>query len=163
MSDELRLRDECYMQLALEQAELAAQVGEVPVGAVLVQGDEVIASAFNRPIAEHDPTAHAEIQVLRQAGQSQQNYRLCDTTLYVTLEPCVMCVGAILHARIGRLVYAAAEPKMGAVDSAFSLLRDERHFHRMQVASGVLEAPSRELIQSFFRQRRDAKKAEKSS
>ncbi|MGM0562851.1 MAG: tRNA adenosine(34) deaminase TadA [Pseudomonadota bacterium] len=146
------------MAMALEQAQLAAGQDEVPVGAVLVHGDEVIARAFNRPIGACDPTAHAEITALREGGRALGNYRLVDCTLYVTLEPCAMCVGAILHARLSRLVYAASEPKTGAVTSAFQLLGDERQFHRLAVASGVCEAESRELIQSFFRRRREEKR-----
>lgn len=153
--------DEHYMALALGQAELAAARDEVPVGAVLVHGDEVIARAFNRPIGACDPTAHAEITVLREGGRALGNYRLVDCTLYVTLEPCAMCVGAILHARIARLVYAASEPKTGAVTSAFQLLGDERHFHRLEVVSGVYEAESRDLIQSFFKRRREEKRVAK--
>ena len=145
------------MALALEQGACADKLDEVPVGAVLVHEGEVIAQAFNQPIALNDPCAHAEIQVLRKAGEVLGNYRLIDTILYVTIEPCVMCVGAILHARVGHVVYGASEPKMGAVHSAFQLLQDQRHFHATQVTKGVLEAECKQQIQGFFKRRRTEK------
>ncbi len=146
------------MRRALAQAAYADSLNEVPVGAVLVRDGEVIAEGYNQPIACHDPSAHAEIQVLRAAGKALGNYRLPDTTLYVTVEPCLMCVGAILHARVGRVVYGAREPKMGAVDSAFALLQDARHYHAVRVTGGVLEAECRAQIQQFFQRRRDEKR-----
>lgn len=145
---------EKFMRRALALAAEGSELGEVPVGAVVVCDGEIIAEAFNQPIGLHDPTAHAEIQVLRQAGEKLGNYRLCDTSLYVTIEPCTMCVGAILHARVGCLVYGAPEPKMGAVESAFDLLGDKRHFHQLEVVPGVLAEECREQIQQFFKRRR---------
>lgn len=147
-------RDEHFMRLALAQARHADSLNEVPVGAVLVKDDEVIAQACNQPIALHDPTAHAEVSVMRKAGELLGNYRLVDCTLYVTIEPCVMCVGAMVHARVGRLVFGAPEPKMGAVNSAFDLLQSEKHYHRIAVTQGVLEAECRDLVQTFFKRRR---------
>ena len=148
------------MQLALAQAELAAQVDEVPVGAVLVdvQG-QVLAQAHNKSIQNHDPSAHAEILALREAGQVLQNNRLVDTTLYVTLEPCLMCVGAILHARVKRLVFAASDPKTGAVHSVHQLATHPAHNHQLIVEQGLLQQVSTTLLQDFFRQKRKAKKA----
>lgn len=149
---------EYYMRRALELAANADKLNEVPVGAVLVHQNKIIAEAFNQPIVSHDPSAHAEIQVLREAGKQLQNYRLTDSQLYVTIEPCTMCVGAILHARVGHLIYGAAEPKMGAVHSAFQLLQDDRQFHRLDVTAGVLEEECRQQIQGFFKRRRIEKK-----
>lgn len=146
--------DEHWMQLALEQARFAEEHDEVPVGAVLVRGDQLVASAFNHPIELHDPSAHAEILALRRAGEVLQNYRLVDTTLYVTLEPCPMCVGALIHARIRRLVYGAPDPKTGAAGSVFELLQSDRHNHRIEVTGGVLEDDCRDLLQQFFRNKR---------
>ncbi len=148
-------RDVEWMRMALDRAAAAAGGGEVPVGAVLLDaGGRVLAAAHNAPIQEHDPSAHAEIRVLRQAARRVENYRLPGSTLYVTLEPCVMCVGAILHARVGRLVYGAADPKAGAVESLFRLLEDTRFNHRVMVRGGVLAAPSATLLREFFRARR---------
>ena len=143
-----------FMRRALVQAANADRLNEVPVGAVLVYGGKIIAEAFNQPIALSDPCAHAEIQALRKAGEILGNYRLIDTTLYVTIEPCLMCVGAILHARVGHVVYGAAETKMGAVHSTFQLLQDERQFHLTRVTKGVLELECKEQIQEFFKRRR---------
>lgn len=148
------IEDEFYMRRALELAREAERAGEVPVGAVLVKGDQIVAEAFNQPIARHDPTAHAEILALRQAGISVRNYRLVDTTLYVTLEPCVMCVGAMIHARVGRIVYGAGDPKTGALGGAFNLLTSAPHNHMPAAAGGVLASECAALLQSFFRQRR---------
>jgi tRNA(adenine34) deaminase len=154
--------DIAYMALALEQARLAARAGEVPVGAVLVdRHGEVLAASHNQPISAVDPTAHAEIRVLREAARNIDNYRLIDTTLYVTLEPCVMCVGAMIHARIGRLVYGAAEYKTGAIQSAARLLDDVRFNHVIEVQSGILEQPCREILSEFFARRRQAIKQSK--
>jgi len=142
------------MQRALQLAEGAAAAGEVPVGAVLVRGDEVLGEAGNRPIASHDPTAHAEILALRAAAARRANYRLRDTTLYVTLEPCTMCCGALVHARIGRLVFAAREPKAGAVVSTAALLDQPGLNHRVAWSEGPLSEASARLLSDFFAARR---------
>lgn len=142
------------MQRALELAAQAAAVGEVPVGALLVSEGCLIAEAHNRPIAAHDPTAHAEINVLRLAGRELQNYRLPGTTLYVSLEPCSMCMGAMIHARIERLVFAAADPRTGAAGSVFSLAQDERLNHQIEVEGGLMAVESSQLLKAFFRARR---------
>ena len=143
-----------FMQRALELADAAETNGEVPVGAVLVRGDEIIAEGANRPIASNDPTAHAEIEALRAGGQVIGSYRLTDTTLYVTLEPCAMCAGAMVHARIKRLIYGAPDPKAGAVQSVMEVLNHPRLNHRTDVQSGVLAGRCAELLQDFFRNRR---------
>ncbi len=143
-----------YMKLALQQAEKAAENGEVPVGAVVVLSDEQIFAAHNAPISLHDPSAHAEMQVIRAACQTTGNYRLTDATLYVTLEPCSMCAGAIVHARIRRVVYGAADPKTGAVESLYQLLSDSRLNHAPQITSGVEAEACSELLKSFFKARR---------
>jgi tRNA(adenine34) deaminase len=151
--------DQFWMRQALQQAQLAADCDEVPVGAVLVsQSGELIASGHNRPIASHDPTAHAEIMVLRAAAQRLQNYRLPDTTLYVTLEPCTMCVGALVQARVARLVYAAVELKTGAIESAHQLFDGGHYNHYPEVQGGVLESECSNLISTFFEQKRRNKK-----
>ena len=142
------------MQRALELAQRAEQEGEVPVGAVLVKDNEIIGEGWNRPISGHDPTAHAEIQTLRDAGQHLGNYRLVDTTLYVTLEPCIMCIGAIMHARVKRLVFAASDPRAGAIHSAYSIPDDGKLNHSLEVASGVLAEDCSSLLRNFFRARR---------
>ena len=150
------------MQRALEQAQLAASIDEVPVGAVLVDADQnLLAASHNQPIASHDPTAHAEIMVLREAAKTHQNYRLLETTLYVTLEPCVMCVGAMIHARVKRLVYGAAEYKTGAITSAIALLDQAKFNHRIEVESGVMEEPCARIMSEFFSRRRLQKKRDK--
>ena len=146
---------EKYMRLALEYAEKARDQDEVPVGAVLVSAEgEVLAGAFNQPISRSDPTAHAEILALRQAALAASNYRLLNTTLYVTIEPCLMCMGAIIHARVKTVVYGAADPKWGAAGSLYDFAKDNRLNHRPTIVSGVSEAACRELIQSFFSARR---------
>ena len=155
--------DTYYMEQALAEASQAAEEGEVPVGAVVVAGEEVIARAHNRPLASSDPTAHAEILALRAAGKRRGNYRLGDCDLYVTLEPCAMCVGALVHARIRRLVYAAADPKAGAVESCLRLLESPHWNHRLTVRAGVLAEEAAALLQRFFALRREAEKAEKRS
>jgi tRNA(adenine34) deaminase len=140
---------------ALDRARAAAACGEVPVGAVLVDASgEVLARAANAPIASHDPTAHAEIVALRAAGQSLLNYRFPGCTLYVTLEPCAMCVGALVHARIARLVFAAADPKTGACGSVLDLTAGPGFNHRVAVTRGVLQEDSAELLRRFFAERR---------
>ena len=147
------------MQHALKLAEHAEHNGEVPVGAVIVQNDMVIAEGWNQPISTHDATAHAEIVALRKAGYTLSNYRLPETTLYVTLEPCVMCIGALMHARVSRVVYAATEPKTGAIESAFQLCDSDKHNHNIEVVGGVLANESREMLQAFFKRRRLEKKS----
>lgn len=146
--------DRMFMELALEQARLAEQAGEVPIGAVLVVGGQVIAAGGNRTITECDPTAHAEIVVLRAAARARGNHRLTDATLYVTLEPCAMCAGAIVQARLARLVYAADDPKAGAVRTVFAILNDPRLNHRLEIHAGVLAEESARLLQTFFAARR---------
>ena len=142
------------MQRALALAERAAAEGEVPVGAVLVRDGVIVAEAWNRPIAGHDPTAHAEIRVLREAGRRLGNYRLPGTTLYVTLEPCIMCAGAIVHARVERLVYAAADPKTGAAGTVCDCFGSPAVNHRVEVTGGLLAEASAQLLRAFFRARR---------
>ena len=149
-----------WMRHALDQARRAAERGEVPVGAVLVKDGILVAAGFNEPISTADPTAHAEIITLRRAAAQLQNYRLPGTTLYVTIEPCLMCVGAMVHARIARLVYGAAEPKAGAIESAIRALDHPTLNHRFEVAGGVLADESREIVQSFFQDRRRADRAD---
>ena len=143
-----------YMRRALELARMAEQAGEVPVGAVIVKHGEIIAEGWNRPISSSDATAHAEIVAMREAGEKLGNYRLIDTTLYVTLEPCSMCVGAMIHARVGHLVYGASEPRTGALGGAFDLQAANQHNHVFTVESGVLADESSEMLQAFFRSRR---------
>jgi tRNA(adenine34) deaminase len=143
-----------YMQLALEQARAAADAGEVPIGAVLVHDDAVLACSGNRTIRDVDPTAHAEIVVLREAARLIKNYRLLGATLYVTLEPCAMCAGAIVQARVPRLVYGADDPKGGAYRSCFELLTNDKLNHRVNVVPGVLAEASATLLQTFFASRR---------
>jgi tRNA(adenine34) deaminase len=145
-----------WMEVALEEARRGGETGEVPVGAVLVRDGTVLASAHNQPIALQDPTAHAEILVLRAAGRQVGNYRFPGATLYVTLEPCVMCAGALLHARLARLVYGAADPRGGGVESLYRLLGDPRLNHRVEVVSGVRAGESLVLLQEFFLARRRA-------
>jgi tRNA(adenine34) deaminase len=147
--------DERYMHLALREAARAARAGEVPVGALLVDAaGEVIARAHNRPIGGCDPTAHAEIIALRRAARRLGNYRLPDTTLYVTVEPCAMCAGALVLARVARVVFGAADPKGGAARTLYRILDDPRLNHRAEVIGGVLEVECRETIQKFFLARR---------
>ena len=145
---------ETFMRLALEQARFGLVAGEVPIGAVVVDGGTVIASAFNQPISAVDPTAHAEVVALRAAARALGNYRLVGATLYVTVEPCMMCVGALSHARVAEVVYGAPEPRMGSLVSTLQGLESAGLHHRFEVTAGVLEAECRELIQEFFRARR---------
>ncbi|CAG7857401.1 tRNA-specific adenosine deaminase [biofilm metagenome] len=147
-------QDEAWMRHALRLAQRAESLGEVPIGAVLVKDDKVIAEAWNSPIASHDATAHAEINALREAGKLVGNYRLVDTTLYVTLEPCVMCMGAISHARIKRLVFGAFDPKRGAVCNALKLADAAFLNHIISWQGGMLEAECSDLLREFFRVRR---------
>ncbi|MFZ9993896.1 MAG: tRNA adenosine(34) deaminase TadA [Steroidobacteraceae bacterium] len=143
-----------FMHLALAQARAAADSGEVPVGAVIVKSGEVIASGANRPIAQHDPTAHAEILALRRAGEALSDYRLLDTTLYVTLEPCIMCASAIIHARVQRVVFGAWDPKAGAAGSVMNVFTTPQLNHRVDVFGGVLIEECANLLSEFFRARR---------
>ncbi|OGW64648.1 MAG: tRNA-specific adenosine deaminase [Nitrospirae bacterium RIFCSPLOWO2_02_FULL_62_14] len=148
-------KDREYMRLALEQARKASAQGEVPIGAVLVRNEQILAQAHNFREIWQDPTAHAEIVVIREAATQSGSWRLTDTTLYVTLEPCVMCIGAIILARIPRLVFGAMDPKAGACGSIFDLPAERRLNHRVDVVSGVLEQESQELLQEFFRRLRE--------
>lgn len=148
------MSDERWMRHALSLAEHAQTEDEVPVGAVLVLNDEIIGEGWNRPIGAHDPTAHAEIMALRAAGERVKNYRLTDSTLYVTLEPCIMCAGAIAHARVKRLVFGATDPRVGAVGSAFDVLSAECLNHRVEVTQGILAADCGDMLREFFRARR---------
>jgi tRNA(adenine34) deaminase len=143
------------MRAALEQAREAQRHGEVPVGAVVAVDGAIIGGGFNQPIGTHDPTAHAEIVALRDAGRQVGNYRLTGATLYVTIEPCQMCVGAMIHARIARVVYGTREPKAGAIESAMRAHEHPAVNHRMAAAGGVLEEECRALIQDFFEERRE--------
>ncbi len=143
-----------FMQIALQQAQLAAELGEVPVGAVIVKDQQIIAVAHNQPIALHDPSAHAEIQAMRLAAKFLGNYRLTDCTLYVTLEPCAMCAGAIQHARLAHLVYGASDPKTGACGSVVDLMVDKKLNHHTQVLAGVMASECGALLSNFFKQRR---------
>jgi len=146
--------DELWMEEALREAQRAQALGEVPIGAVVVFEGRVIGRGCNRPITENDPTAHAEILALREAGQTIRNYRLVECDLYVTVEPCAMCAGAITHARIRRLVYGAEDSKAGAVKSVVEVLNHQGLNHEVEVVSGVLAGRSREMLQAFFRERR---------
>lgn len=146
--------DEVYMRLALAEAEEAARLGEIPIGAVIVEGDEVLATGHNLRETLHDPTAHAEVVALRRAAQNRRSWRLTGATLYVTIEPCPMCAGALVLARIARLVYGAPDPKAGAVDTLMDIVRDERLNHRVEVTSGVLADQAASLLQEFFKTRR---------
>lgn len=143
-----------YMGEALEEARSAAAAGEVPIGALLVHKGKILARSGNRTIRDNDPTAHAEMVVLRQAARLLGNYRLADTTLYVTIEPCTMCAGAIIQARVPRLVYGADDPKGGAVRSCFEILSHPRLNHQVEVTSGILAADCAAILQSFFSERR---------
>jgi len=153
---------ESFMREALILARKAANAGEVPVGAVVVRDGLIIGRGFNRPITGHDPTAHAEIMALRKACASAGNYRLPGSTLYVTIEPCTMCFGAVIHARVERIVYGAREPKSGCIDSNLNLQQQSCFNHQLNCEGGVLERDCSELMSHFFAQRRLAKKSEKS-
>ena len=147
-------QDAAFMQAALEQAQLAASSGEAPVGAVLIAGGDVLARGHNRSIADNDPSGHAEIVVLREAGQARGNHRLTDATLYVTLEPCAMCVGAIVQARVARVVFGAYDPKAGALGSAIDLSDSPAFNHRFEIQGGVLADECGALLRSFFEHKR---------
>jgi tRNA(adenine34) deaminase len=146
--------NEYWMAKALELARRAEDAGEVPVGAVIVKDNQLLAEGWNQPISSHDATSHAEIMAMREAGKKLNNYRLIDTTMYVTLEPCSMCVGAMIHARITKLVYGASEPRTGALGGAFNLLQANQHNHVFDVDAGVLADESKMLLQRFFQSRR---------
>src|SRR6185503_13042340 len=148
------MSDETFMREALALARQASEAGEVPVGAVVVKGGAVIGRGHNRPVSDRDPTAHAEVMALRDAAERVGNYRLGDCELYVTLEPCVMCAGAIMHARISRVVYGAADPKSGACGSVVNLFADNRLNHHATVVGGVLTDAAGKLLQDFFSERR---------
>lgn len=155
------MTDEDYMRLALAAADKAKTLGEVPVGAVIVKDGEVIATGFNQPISRHDPTHHAEIAALRDAADALGNYRLPGCTLYVTLEPCAMCAGAMMHARLARVVYGAADPKTGACGSVVNLFEEERLNHHAELIGGVLAAECGTMLSSFFAERRRQARADK--
>ncbi|MGH8442379.1 MAG: tRNA adenosine(34) deaminase TadA [Nevskiaceae bacterium] len=146
--------DERWMRHALKLARRAQELGEVPVGAVVVNGDEIVAEGWNQPIAAHDPSAHAEMVAMRAAASALRNYRLGGLSLYVTLEPCVMCAGAMIHARIARVVFGAADPKAGAVNSVYDVIANPRLNHRLDWTGGVLADECGQVLQEFFRVRR---------
>ena len=148
------MNHEHFMRAALEQARFGLVAGEVPIGAVVVAGEEIIARAFNQPISAVDPTAHAEVVALRAAAQVIGNYRLIGTTVYVTVEPCMMCVGALSHARVAEVVYGAPEPRTGSLVSTLQGLESAGLHHRFEVTGGVLESECRALMQEFFKARR---------
>jgi tRNA(adenine34) deaminase len=151
--------DNYWMQQALRCAEKAEALGEVPVGAIVVRDNQVLGEGWNQPISGHDPTAHAEVMALRNAGQAVENYRLPGATLYVTIEPCTMCAGAIVHSRVSRVVFAATEPKAGAVISNSRVFDGEELNHRVEYQSGVCAEESMAMIQAFFKRRRAEQKA----
>jgi tRNA(adenine34) deaminase len=154
--DSARLPDDItWMELALAEARMAAEAGEVPVGALVIINGEIIGRAGNRNLRDHDPTAHAEILALRQAAQHLGNHRLTGCTLYATIEPCAMCAGAVIHARIARLVYGAKDSKAGAAGSILEVINHPRLNHKMEVVSGVLGDRCSEILQDFFRRRRE--------
>lgn len=147
--------DKYYMGLAIEEAKKAAQNDEVPVGAIITDGQgKVIGKGFNHPISSHDPTSHAEINAIREASLVLNNYRLVNTTLYVTIEPCIMCMGAIIHARIKRVVYGAADKKWGAASSLYKMGRDDRLNHKVEVVPGIMEDETSKLMKVFFQNKR---------
>ena len=152
-------QDERWMRHAMALAARAEGIGEIPVGAVLVLGDEVVGEGWNRSISAHDACAHAEIMAIRAAGITLENYRLLDTTLYVTLEPCCMCAGALIHSRVRRVVYGARDLKTGAAGSVFEILQDPRHNHSVELTGGVLAEACSAQLSDFFRRRRAEKKA----
>ena len=148
-------KDEEWMRIAIQEARLAMVENEIPVGAVLVKNDKLLAQAHNQPINKNDPTAHAEIQLLREAGKQQKNYRLIGSTLYVTLEPCAMCFGAMIHARIDRIVFGASDPKTGVCGSCIDLNQENLFNHKISITGGVLGKESGDLLRLFFKSKRD--------
>ena len=152
-------QDEQFMREALSLAQQAAELGEVPVGAIVVKDGVIVGRGSNAPIGSHDPSAHAEILALRDAAKNIGNYRLVDSSLYVTLEPCAMCAGAIQHARIGQLVFGAKDPKTGACGSVVNLMAEDKLNHHTDVVAGVLENECGQLLSDFFKQRRLSKKS----
>ena len=157
------MTDHDFMQIALDLAQLAGAADEVPVGAIVVKDGEIIGRGSNAPITTHDPTAHAEIRAMRDAAQHLGNYRLVGCTLYVTLEPCAMCTGAIQHARIAKLVYGASDPKTGACGSVVNLMAEPKLNHHTEISGGVLAAECGTLLSSFFSARRKKTKTEQQS
>lgn len=153
--------DDDWMRHALTLAHKAAELGEVPVGAVLVKDGQLLAEGWNQPIINNDPTAHAEIMAIRNAAKLVENYRLPGTTLYITIEPCSMCAGAIIHSRIARVVFGASEPRAGAAGSVINLLQNEQFNHQTEITSGVLENECSQILKDFFAKRREAKRLEK--
>lgn len=153
------MKHEEYMNIAIEEARLAAQQGEVPVGAVLVLDGEVVAQAHNQRETTHDATAHAEVLAIRQACAKLQNWRLTGADLYVTLEPCPMCAGAIVNARIGRVIYGAPDSKAGGVDSLFNIVDNKNLDHRVEILSGICETECREVLQEFLKRKRGGENA----
>ena len=154
MNNSLQTNDDYWMRQALKVAMSAQDKGEVPVGALIVKEGNLIAESGNQSITNHDPTAHAEVSVMRLAAQSMQNYRLSGTTLYVTLEPCMMCAGAMLHARIERLVFGAYDPRAGVAGGCFDWLMSEKHMHKMAITGGVLREDCAQLLKDFFKSKR---------
>lgn len=154
MSAEGDSLDLFWMQRAIELAREAESRGEVPIGAVIVKDDQIIGEGFNSPISANDPSAHAEIQAIRAAAKKIGNYRLLNTSLYVTVEPCVMCAGAIVHARVNEVVFGASEPRTGAAGSVFNVLQSGEHNHRVEVRRGILQKECAGLLKNFFQQRR---------
>lgn len=148
------MRDDLVMRAALEEGRAAAGAGEVPIGAIAVVGGDMVARGQNRVLRDLDPSAHAEMVAMRAAAKAIGNYRLVDCELYVTLEPCAMCAGAMIHARVGRLIYGASDPKAGAAGSVLEVINHAKLNHQMQVTSGILETECGELLRAFFRERR---------
>lgn len=160
-SDEQNQLDHFFMRRAIELAKIAQSHNEIPVGAVIVVNGKIIAEGFNQSIMTHDPSAHAEMVAIRAAGKALSNYRLLDCTLYVTLEPCPMCAGLLVHSRIARLVFASDDLKTGAAGSAFSLVEHQKHNHRIEVRAGVLALECSEMLSAFFKRRRSEIKAQR--
>ncbi len=158
-SKEQQVLDQQFMKRAYELAEQAEAIDEIPVGAVVVANNKIVSEGYNQSITLNDPSAHAEMVAIRQAGLALKNYRLLDCTLYVTLEPCTMCAGLLVHSRIKRVVFATTDLKTGAAGSAFNLLSNEKHNHQIQVSSGVMAEECSQLLSAFFKRRRAEKKA----
>ena len=146
--------DEHYMDLALMEAKKAELAGEVPVGAIIVSGNAVIGRGFNQPISQNDPTSHAEINAIREAARTERNYRLSNATIYCTVEPCMMCAGAMIHTRVARLVFGTPDPRAGAAGSIYNVLTDPRLNHRVRVVSGIREDECAAILRQFFEKRR---------